>query len=276
MSNPGSATASSVASECKMLLWRGNTSLCSLCAGYPEHMSLSDFRCHFQALSPPIMKRYASMFVNHDERKVRHRPPFLSPLSLLLHSWTIGFPLRVSQAVEELLTELDLDRRSVIVGASRVRALSAEPLEWRPCVTRSPVVSWRCSWSVACYATWSNRETSRSPAGLSTCKPPAWDTWPGKDTASSRWDNDPCVDSCTPNIYLKVSPPFLFMSTSLCFILLPFLFFIRLLCLERQDEAEKQTQVITAIGTKSFLLVYFLWKHFKSLMYIKCILLLIF
>ncbi len=34
-------------------------------------MTLSDFRCHFQALSPPIMKRYASMFVSHDERKVR-------------------------------------------------------------------------------------------------------------------------------------------------------------------------------------------------------------
>lgn len=33
-------------------------------------MTLSDFRCHFQALSPPIMKRYASMFINHDERKV--------------------------------------------------------------------------------------------------------------------------------------------------------------------------------------------------------------
>ncbi|XP_077944755.1 unconventional myosin-XVIIIb isoform X4 [Gasterosteus aculeatus] len=60
--------------------------------GYPEHMTLSDFRCHFQALSPPIMKRYASMFVSHDERK----------------------------AVEELLVELDLDRRSIVVGSSRV------------------------------------------------------------------------------------------------------------------------------------------------------------
>ncbi|XP_076614858.1 unconventional myosin-XVIIIb [Chaetodon auriga] len=60
--------------------------------GYPEHMTLSDFRCHFQALSPPIMKRYASMFVSHDERK----------------------------AVEELLVELDLDKRSIVVGASRV------------------------------------------------------------------------------------------------------------------------------------------------------------
>ncbi|KAM7392340.1 hypothetical protein PAMA_007450 [Pampus argenteus] len=60
--------------------------------GYPEHMTLSDFRCHFQALSPPIMKRYASIFVSHDERK----------------------------AVEELLVELDLDKKSIVVGASRV------------------------------------------------------------------------------------------------------------------------------------------------------------
>uniref|UniRef100_A0A096MAQ4 Myosin XVIIIB n=1 Tax=Poecilia formosa TaxID=48698 RepID=A0A096MAQ4_POEFO len=60
--------------------------------GYPEHMTLSDFRCHFQALSPPIMKRYASMFVSHDERK----------------------------AVEELLVELDVDKNSIMVGASRV------------------------------------------------------------------------------------------------------------------------------------------------------------
>lgn len=44
---------------------------CVFLSGYPEHMTLSDFRCHFQALSPPIMKRYASMFVSHDERKVR-------------------------------------------------------------------------------------------------------------------------------------------------------------------------------------------------------------
>ncbi|XP_037122211.1 LOW QUALITY PROTEIN: unconventional myosin-XVIIIb-like [Syngnathus acus] len=60
--------------------------------GYPDHMALSDFRCHFQALSPPIMKRYASMFVSHDERK----------------------------AVDELLADLDLEPNSVAVGASRV------------------------------------------------------------------------------------------------------------------------------------------------------------
>ncbi|KAK2818617.1 hypothetical protein Q5P01_024178 [Channa striata] len=59
--------------------------------GFPEHMTLSDFRCHFQALSPPIRKRYASMFVSHDERK----------------------------AVEELLVELDLDKKRIVVGASR-------------------------------------------------------------------------------------------------------------------------------------------------------------
>ncbi|XP_047229414.1 unconventional myosin-XVIIIb-like isoform X1 [Girardinichthys multiradiatus] len=60
--------------------------------GYPEHMTISDFRCHFQALSPPIMKRYASIFVSHNERK----------------------------AVEELLVELDVDKKSIVVGASRV------------------------------------------------------------------------------------------------------------------------------------------------------------
>uniref|UniRef100_A0A8C2BHU1 Myosin motor domain-containing protein n=1 Tax=Cyprinus carpio TaxID=7962 RepID=A0A8C2BHU1_CYPCA len=38
--------------------------------GYPEHMSLGDFRCRFQALSAPIMKRYGSVFITTDERKV--------------------------------------------------------------------------------------------------------------------------------------------------------------------------------------------------------------
>ncbi|XP_061703740.1 unconventional myosin-XVIIIb-like isoform X3 [Syngnathoides biaculeatus] len=61
-------------------------------AGYPDHMTLSDFRCHFQALSPPVMKRYASVFVSHDERK----------------------------AVDELLADLDQDPKSIAVGASRV------------------------------------------------------------------------------------------------------------------------------------------------------------
>ncbi|TRY84422.1 hypothetical protein DNTS_032450, partial [Danionella cerebrum] len=60
--------------------------------GFPEHMSLSDFRCRFQALSPPVMKRYGSVFITPDEKK----------------------------AVEELLTDLDLDKKSVVLGASRV------------------------------------------------------------------------------------------------------------------------------------------------------------
>uniref|UniRef100_A0A8C9W259 Myosin XVIIIB n=1 Tax=Scleropages formosus TaxID=113540 RepID=A0A8C9W259_SCLFO len=60
--------------------------------GYPDHMSLSDFRCRFQALSPPVMKRYGSVFITPDDRK----------------------------AVEELLVDLDLDKKSIVVGTSRV------------------------------------------------------------------------------------------------------------------------------------------------------------
>ncbi|KAL4609513.1 unconventional myosin-XVIIIb-like [Arapaima gigas] len=60
--------------------------------GYPDHMSLSDFRCRFQALSPPVMKAYGSVFITPDDRK----------------------------AVEELLVDLDLDKKSIVVGASRV------------------------------------------------------------------------------------------------------------------------------------------------------------
>ncbi|TNM92062.1 hypothetical protein fugu_019074 [Takifugu bimaculatus] len=81
--------------------------------GYPEHMTLSDFRCHFQALSPPIMKRYASMFVSHDERK----------------------------AVEELLADLDLDKKSVVIGDSRVRPPLIEPYESSG-RKASPVLLW--------------------------------------------------------------------------------------------------------------------------------------
>ncbi|KAJ7988380.1 hypothetical protein DPEC_G00322950 [Dallia pectoralis] len=62
--------------------------------GYPEHMTLCDFRCRFQALSPLVMKRYGSVFITPDEKK----------------------------AVEELLVELDLDKRSIFLGASRVFA----------------------------------------------------------------------------------------------------------------------------------------------------------
>ncbi|CDR18985.1 unnamed protein product [Oncorhynchus mykiss] len=37
--------------------------------GYSEHVTLSDFRCCFQALSPLVMKRYGSVFITPDERK---------------------------------------------------------------------------------------------------------------------------------------------------------------------------------------------------------------
>ncbi|KAL0965272.1 hypothetical protein UPYG_G00279090 [Umbra pygmaea] len=37
--------------------------------GYPDHMTLTDFRCRYQALSPPVMKRYGSVFITPDERK---------------------------------------------------------------------------------------------------------------------------------------------------------------------------------------------------------------
>lgn len=53
----------------------------------------------------------------------------------------------------------------------------------------------RCSWSEVCCVTWSSRGTSRSPVGWSICRPPAWDIWPGRNTANSRlaarFSNDP-------------------------------------------------------------------------------------
>ncbi|KAF4082136.1 hypothetical protein AMELA_G00148240 [Ameiurus melas] len=60
--------------------------------GFPDHMSLSDFRCRFQALSPTVMKRYGSVFITPNERK----------------------------AVEELLIKLDLDKKSIVLGSSKV------------------------------------------------------------------------------------------------------------------------------------------------------------
>ncbi|XP_058268245.1 unconventional myosin-XVIIIb-like isoform X2 [Hemibagrus wyckioides] len=60
--------------------------------GYPNHMSLSDFRRRFQALSPSVMKSYGSVFITPNERK----------------------------AVEELLVELDLDKKSIVLGSSKV------------------------------------------------------------------------------------------------------------------------------------------------------------
>lgn len=64
------------------------------------------------------------MFVSHDERKVRWL--IIAALclchTLILSSNLIRpFAVYVSQAVEELLAELDLDRKSIVVGTSRVR-----------------------------------------------------------------------------------------------------------------------------------------------------------
>lgn len=81
-------------------------------------MTLSDFRCHFQALSPPVMKRYASMFVSHDERKVGRFGAAAHARRPSAPELTSSFAF---QAVEELLTDLDLDKKSVVVGDSRVR-----------------------------------------------------------------------------------------------------------------------------------------------------------
>lgn len=157
-------------------------------------MTLSDFRCHFQALSPPIMKRYASMFVSHDERKVSSRSGAQHHVCDL-HLWINRMFLSLSsQAVEELLVELDLDKRSIVVGASRVRTCSDSAKSNSRAWVRADVThgssSWlmrlRCSWSEVCCVTWSSRGTSRSPAGWSICRPPAWDTWPGRSTANSR------------------------------------------------------------------------------------------
>lgn len=82
-------------------------------------MTLSDFRCHFQALSPPIMKRYASMFVSHDERKVG-RVAVAARARRAVGLGSDRMNCFVFQAVEELLTDLDLDKKSVAVGDSRV------------------------------------------------------------------------------------------------------------------------------------------------------------
>ncbi|TTK47635.1 Unconventional myosin-XVIIIb [Bagarius yarrelli] len=60
--------------------------------GYPDYMSLSDFRRRFQALSPPVIKRYGSVFITPNERK----------------------------AVEELLCDLDLDKKSIVLGSGKV------------------------------------------------------------------------------------------------------------------------------------------------------------
>uniref|UniRef100_A0A8C1GU29 Myosin motor domain-containing protein n=1 Tax=Cyprinus carpio TaxID=7962 RepID=A0A8C1GU29_CYPCA len=61
--------------------------------GFPEHMSLGDFRCRFQALSAPIMKRYGSVFITPDERKVFMKRGVLRSLdqqrNQLLSGWLV-------------------------------------------------------------------------------------------------------------------------------------------------------------------------------------------
>ncbi|XP_067911647.1 unconventional myosin-XVIIIb-like [Heterodontus francisci] len=60
--------------------------------GFPDHMMHSEFRRRFQALAPPILKKYGAAFMVTDERK----------------------------ATEELLTLLDLEKHSFTLGQSRI------------------------------------------------------------------------------------------------------------------------------------------------------------
>lgn len=106
-------------------------------------------------------------------------------MSLMFSSELIRcFPVSVSQAVEELLGELDLDKKSIVVGASRVRACSNSSNQmaehessWRESWI-FPLLCLRCLWSEVCCSTWSSGETSRSRAGWSIYRLPAWDIWP--------------------------------------------------------------------------------------------------
>lgn len=108
--------------------------------------------------------------------------------------------LSVCQAVEELLVELDLDKKSIVVGASRVRMClnsSHQTAERESGWCDSRIfflLCLRCSWSEVCCATWSSRETSRSPAGWSIYRPPAWDIWLARNTENSRWAS-PCLSA---------------------------------------------------------------------------------
>lgn len=93
-------------------------------SGYPEHMSVGDFRCRFQALSALIMKRYGSVFISPDERKV-WSSSFTLNMSFLSNdeesfSGSLIVCVFIYQAVEELLIELDLDKKSIVLGQSRV------------------------------------------------------------------------------------------------------------------------------------------------------------
>lgn len=137
---PCRAASSSELPECKMSQW-GNASLCSHCAGYPEHMTLSDFRCHFQALSPPIMKRYASMFVSHDERKVRLRLQGPSSLPLLLCSWPTCW----------------------------LAFFSVCPRRWRSCWLSWMWIGGASSWAPAGWERWTPTPSGRGDGHAASC-----------------------------------------------------------------------------------------------------------
>lgn len=131
----------------------------------------------------------------HHSSSYKHRKPQL---------W-LNMLISVSQAVEELLAELDLDKKSIVVGPSRVRRSLSSSNQTAKFESSGCEVSWslllclRCSWSEGCCATWSSRGTSRSPAGLSISRHPAWDIWPGRNTANLRLA---CMMNDCPALYV--------------------------------------------------------------------------
>ncbi|KAK6476370.1 unconventional myosin-XVIIIb-like [Huso huso] len=81
--------------------------------GYPDHMALSDFRHRFQALAPPIMKKYGSVFIKTDERKSlfllcsSHPALFLAvPVPLLQVFLKRGVLSTLEQQREKLVTHI--------------------------------------------------------------------------------------------------------------------------------------------------------------------------
>lgn len=104
----------------------------------------------------------------------------------------------ISQAVEELLVELDLDKKSVLLGTSRVsRYFNCINFTQKRTLTQmTHLVSVTCLrylWSEMCCDTWSSRGTSRSRAGWCTYRLLAWDIWPVRDTENSKWVNLPLI-----------------------------------------------------------------------------------
>lgn len=94
------------------------------------------------------------------------------------------------QAVEELLVELDVDKNSIVVGASRVRA-GLEPSNRSQSVMIEiyfSLLGLRCLWREVCYNTWSSRGISRWPGGWFTYRPPVRDMSDVRSIANSRWD----------------------------------------------------------------------------------------